>query len=343
MFEHVAGKRLTPTSGTGGLPRVSVVIPCLNRAHFLVPTIESVLQQDYPRIECIVVDGGSTDETLGILRGYGGRIQWLSEPDGGPPDAINKGWRMCSGEILAWLNADDMWAPGAVSKAVAYFQNHAEVDVVYGDCGIIDQAGNLVKTVRVREWDLEYAVKHCDHIIYQAASFMRRSILQRVGWLYPKLCHDHELWLRISLAGGNLQHLPFHLADARDHQGNLGSRSDIVVPLKLDLTRSFFARPNLLLHLSGLRDRAMSNSYLRGIDYILGDRLSWHQYWPRIFRLTWQAIWADPSNLVRILKRFLEAPLVVFLRTIRPYLPKWLLRALLAWKQRLHDNPSYGN
>ncbi len=342
MAKNNAVQGLGRTDSSIALPLVSVVIPCLNRADYLVPTIESVLQQDYPNIDCLVVDGGSTDDTLDILRRYDGRIKWISEPDKGPPDAINKGWRICNGEILAWLNADDLWAPGAVNKAVSYLKKHPEIDVVYGDCGIIDQHGDLVKIVRVREWDLEYAVKYCDYIIYQAASFMRRSILQRVGWLYPKLCHDHELWLRISLAGGNLQHLRFHLADARDHQGNLGSRSDLVVPLKLDLTRGFFARPNLPPYLSGLRDRAMSNSYLRGIDYVLGDRLSWHQYWPRIFGLTWQAIWADPSNLLRILKRFSEAPLVVFFRTIRPYLPEWILRAILARKQRRQGNPSYG-
>ena len=87
------------------LPLVSVVIPCLNRAQFLAPTIESVLQQDYPNLECIVVDGGSPDDTIEILRGYDGRIQRLSETDDGHADAINKGWQMSQGEILAWLNA----------------------------------------------------------------------------------------------------------------------------------------------------------------------------------------------------------------------------------------------
>ena len=89
-------------------PLVSVVIPCLNRADFLIPTLESVLQQDYPNIECIVMDGGSTDGTTDILCRYDGRIEWKSQPDRGPSDAINKGWWLLGGEILAWLNADDV-------------------------------------------------------------------------------------------------------------------------------------------------------------------------------------------------------------------------------------------
>jgi len=320
---------------TPNQPIVSVVIPSLNRSHYLVPTIESVLQQDYPHIECIVVDGGSTDGTLDILRSYDERIRWVSEPDQGPPDAINKGWRMCTGEILAWLNADDVWAPGAVSAAVSYFLEHPEADVVYGDCGIIDQDGRHIRTVRVREWDLEYAVLHCDHIVYQAASFMRRTILERVGWLYPKLCHDHELWLRIALAGGNFQHIQDFLAYTRQHEGNLGSRSDIVVPLKLELTRNFFANPLLPGRFNRIRNRAISNANLRGIEYILRDRLRWKQYWPRILGLIWKAFRVDPTNGLRVFMRLLEATTAIFLRPVSPFLPNWLLDMLIVLKRQL--------
>jgi glycosyltransferase involved in cell wall biosynthesis len=284
-------------------PVVSVVIPSLNRAKYLVPTLESILQQDYSNIECIVVDGGSKDATLDLLRSYDGRVKWMSEADQGPSDAINKGWRMSRGAILAWLNADDLWAPGAVSKAVSYLCEHPEVDVVYGDCGIIDQEGQQKSVVNVRDWDLRDAVENCDHIIYQAASFMRRDILDRVGWLYPKLCHDHELWLRISLAGGKLQHVPAVLAHARDHSENLGYRSDLVVPLKLGLTTNFFQNPAVPPELVPIRRRAISNAYLRGVDYVriggLGKREASH----RILGLVWQAILADPFNFPKALKR----------------------------------------
>src|SRR5256714_7335185 len=203
------------------LPKVSVVIPCFNRADLLKPTIESVLQQDYPNVECIVVDAASKDGTVEILESYGDRIKWVSEPDEGHADAINKGWRMSSGEILAWLNADDVWdVPRGVSRSVDYLRAHPDVDVVYGDCGQIDMEGNRVGMAYLKEWDLEYAVENCDHCIPQPASFIRRSILERVGWLdtsfYQK--KDHELWLRIGTVG-TIAYLPALLAHARNQEG----------------------------------------------------------------------------------------------------------------------------
>lgn len=287
----------------GDTPLVSIVIPCRNVGHYLPQAIDSVLQQDYPRLECIVMDGGSTDDTLEILRRYEGRIQWRSEPDGGPQDAINKGWKICNGEILAWLNADDLWEPGAASKAVSYFLEHPEADVVYGDCGLIGPSGEQLRTFHVQEWDLKHAVEYCDHIIHQAASFMRRDILERVGWLYPKLCHDHELWLRISLAGGKLQRIPALLAHARDRSENLGHRSDLMVPLKVSLSERFFDNPGLPPELARIRRRAISNSYLRGIDYVLKDSLSRDQSKRAIMNLVRRAVLTDPLNFLRAIKR----------------------------------------
>ena len=191
--------------------------------------MESVLQQDYPHIECIVVDGGSTDNTIEILERYEGRIQWISEPDNGHADAINKGWRMSKGEILAWLNADDVWVvPDAVSQAVAYLQENPEVDVVYGDCGAIDAEGNLTGMSYLHEWDLEYAVEHCDHCIPQPAAFIQRQILDRAGWLDVDFISkkDHEFWLRVGLVG-NIRHVPVLLAHARDCPRYMDERGDI--------------------------------------------------------------------------------------------------------------------
>jgi glycosyltransferase involved in cell wall biosynthesis len=289
-------------------PLVSVVIPCHNTGQYLAQAIESVLQQDYPRLECIVMDGASTDNTIEILRRYEGRILWRSEPDQGPQEAINKGWKLCQGEILAWLNADDLWAPGAVSIAVSYFLAHPEVDVLYGDCGLIGPAGEYYSTMRPRDWDLRYAIEHCDHIIHQAASFMRRGILERVGWLYPNRCHDQDLWLRISLAGGKLQRIPALLAHARDRSDNLGNRSDEVAALKVGLTEKFFDHPWLPPEFTGLRRRAISNAYLRCIDYILKDpRPSKAELRRRIIDVVWQAVCSDPSNMLPAASRLRRA------------------------------------
>ena len=273
-------------------PFVSVVIPCLNRAHFLVPTIESVLQQDYPYTECIVVDGGSTDGTVDILKSYGDTIKWVSEPDDGHADAINKGWKMSRGEILAWLNADDVWAvPDAVSQSVAYMESHPDVDVVYGDCGAIDTDGNLVGMSYLHEWDLEYAVVYCDHCIPQPAAFMRRSALERVGWLdtdvYTK---DRELWLRIGLEG-KIKHIPVLLAHARRLAG-LSQDGIAVAPACVQVTRKFYSLPNIPSPLERRKRQAFSNSYLRGMQYAFeGGR-----HWNIIFNYALRAALMSPRN-----------------------------------------------
>ena len=249
---------------------VSVVIPCMNRAHFLVPTIESVLQQDYPRIECIVVDGGSTDGTVEILRQYGNRVKWVSEPDRGHADAINKGWWMSSGEILAWLNADDVYVvPDAIGKAAAYLESNPQVDVVYGDYGWIAEDGGVIcDVVRPAEWNLVSAVEHCQYTIPQPTSFMRRSILEKVGWLDAEFGNgkDHELWLRIGLAG-TIKYQPIHIAYGRDCRG-FSQREDMGAS-KVRVTEKFFQQPGLPAPFNSpeFRRRALSNSYLVGGHY----------------------------------------------------------------------------
>lgn len=281
-------------------PLVSVVIPCINRAHLLKPTIDSVLKQDYPHIECIVVDGGSIDGTIEILKRYGNRIKWVSEPDDGHADAINKGWRMSTGEVLAWLNADDLWAvPNAASQAVAYLQAHPEVDVVYGDCGSIDAEGDLVGMSYLHEWDLEYAVEHCDHCIPQPAAFIRRRILEKVGWLdtafYQK--KDHELWLRIGLEG-RIEYIPVLLAYARNIKG-LSYEGKTAASSCIQVTKKFYSLPNLTPYLKHKKRRAFSNSYLRGMDYAFaGGRL-----WKIIFGHAFRAALVDPTNVLNTLRR----------------------------------------
>src|SRR5689334_11566829 len=136
-------------------PLVSIITPSLNQAAFIESAIDSVLTQDYPKIEYIVIDGGSTDGTLDILRRYGDRVRWLSEPDAGQSDAIDKGVRLTHGEILAWLNADDAYLPGAVSLAVAAFAEDPARALVYGDAQDIDIHGHVIGPSRqIEPWSM---------------------------------------------------------------------------------------------------------------------------------------------------------------------------------------------
>ena len=305
-------------------PLVSIIIPSLNRAHFLAPTIESILGQNYPAIECIVVDGGSKDETLEILKRYEGRIAWIQEPDKCHADAINKGWKMSRGDILAWLNADDCYVvPDAISQTVDYFQTHPDVDVVYGNFAVMAEDGRAISPVlSPRKWDLEYAVKYCFYTITQPASFMRRTILEKVGWLNSESYNDdHDLWLRIGLVG-RIQYVPAFLAYIRDSIGITHQTG--AVECKVQLTKNFFARKNLPPPFDSkiFQRRAMSNAYLVGSNTALLGR----HYQMSLSYLV-KAVITDPLNLLYITYKTIRILFSVIMpRTMKNWVRRMFLR-----------------
>ena len=124
---------------------ISIVTPSYHQARYIEETIQSVLSQDYPHIEYLIVDGGSTDETAGIIKKYEGQLAWwISEKDEGQTDAINKGFAHANGDILAWINSDDTYEPGAVTAAAQYLRDHPDVGMVYGDCNFINESGQVI-------------------------------------------------------------------------------------------------------------------------------------------------------------------------------------------------------
>ncbi len=181
-------------------PLVSVVTPSLNQGRFIGDAVQSVLSQDYPRIEYLVVDGGSTDGTLAVLAGHDGAIRWISEPDHGQAAAINKGFRLAAGEVLAWLNSDDLYEPQAVSAAVAYLQAHPDTAMVYGDATHVDAEDvEIGLCAYVGPFDLDRLIHESDYIV-QPAAFFRRSAFEAVGGLDESLHWgmDYDLWLKIA-------------------------------------------------------------------------------------------------------------------------------------------------
>ncbi len=182
------------------LPLVTIVTPSYNQARFLETTIRSVLEQDYPHIEYFVIDGGSKDGTVDILRRYEDRLAgWVSEPDRGQTDAINKGFSRARGEILAWLNSDDTYEPGAIRQAVAYLCDHPEVGLVYGDTQFIDEKGRVIGRFPARQTDYRRLRRGYVHIPQQAA-FFRTALWNKVGPLDPTFyfAMDYDLWVRLA-------------------------------------------------------------------------------------------------------------------------------------------------
>lgn len=213
-------------------PLVSIVTPSFNQAHFLEVTIRSVLEQDYPRIEYMVVDGASTDGSVEIIRKYAEILVseglpsdrrkhivswWVSEKDSGQAEAINKGLARASGEIIAWLNSDDFYLPGAVTAAVKAFEAHPQAGLVYGDTVAVDEKGEVIHFPRYAQWSLQDLLTF--HILGQPAVFMRREVLLKAGLLDPSFHFllDHHLWIRMA-ALAPMVYVPERWAAGRFHE-----------------------------------------------------------------------------------------------------------------------------
>jgi glycosyltransferase involved in cell wall biosynthesis len=199
-------------------PLVSIVTPSFNQASYLEITIRSVLEQDYPNIEYIIVDGGSTDGSLEIIRRYAHRLAWwVSEPDKGQTEALNKGFARANGEILAWLNSDDTYQPGAVAEAAAFLRSRPEVGLVYGDANFIDENGGLIGRFPAAQTDYRRLRRGYVHIPQQAA-FFRANLWRKVGPLDPSFyfAMDYDLWVRIA-ALAPIQYTPRTWANFRLH------------------------------------------------------------------------------------------------------------------------------
>jgi glycosyltransferase involved in cell wall biosynthesis len=178
---------------------VTVVTPCYNSAAFIEDTIKSVLSQAYSKIEYIVVDGQSTDATLDIVHRYVDRLKLISEPDNGQADAINKGWRIAKGEILAWLNADDLYCLDTVETAVKYLDQNPDAGWSYGSARFLDANGEPFPFRNfIYAWD--YDLLLTSHVyITQPSVFIRREVVGKFGYLREDLHYgmDYEYWLRI--------------------------------------------------------------------------------------------------------------------------------------------------
>lgn len=182
-------------------PTISVITPSYNQARFLRRCVESVLSQEYPRLEYLVLDGASTDGSVDILRSFGDALRWRSEPDGGQADAINRGVRETSGDYVLWLNSDDELRPGALRTLARCALANPDADVVYARADMIDEQGRTIRPYPTFAFKREDLRRKC--YVCQPSALIRRRAFERVGLLTEALdlCFDYELWLRIGREG----------------------------------------------------------------------------------------------------------------------------------------------
>lgn len=209
--------------------KVFVVTPSFNQGRFLRATIDSVLAQDYEHLEYFVADGGSTDDSVDILRSYGDRVRWVSRPDGGQAAAINEAWRQTDADIVAWLNSDDVYLDGAVSKAVRCLHDHPQYAMVYGRAWHTDIDGAITEPYAIRyPFDRRLLAEQC--FICQPATFLRREVFKLVELPDPTLryCMDYDLWIRLS-EYCEIGFLDAYLATSRMYAENktLGEREGV--------------------------------------------------------------------------------------------------------------------
>ena len=251
-------------------PLVSVITPSYNQADFLEDTIKSVLAQDYPAIEYLIIDGGSTDGSVDIIRKYKSELEWwISEPDEGQAAAINKGMMRAKGEIVAWLNSDDLYLPGAVSRAVAEFQSQPQLGLVFGNAVTIDADGCPIRELIFPDWQLEDLIGF--RIICQPAVFMARELYEQVAGLdlnYHFML-DHHLWIRIaSLAP--IQHIPSMVAAARHHEAAKNvSQAAAFGRESLEILEWIKTQPDLAAFVAANKRQVLAGAYRLNARYLM--------------------------------------------------------------------------
>jgi glycosyltransferase involved in cell wall biosynthesis len=284
------------------------VTPSYNQAKYLEQTLQSVLGQDYARIEYAVVDGASTDGSVEIIKKYADKLSWwVSEKDSGQGDAINKGFARAQGGVVAWLNSDDYYLPGTISNVVKVFEENPDVVIVYGDMLAVDENGQTINVLKYKQLSLQDLL--CFQIIGQPSVFFRRDALKKTGGLDTTFHFllDHHLWIRIA-QHGKILHIPQTWSAARYH-AEAKNRAKAA-----EFGREAFrilawaeSQPGLVETVRSVERRARASAHRVDARYLLdgGQPMSALKAWAR-------ALFIHPPTALARLNIFISALLGLF-------------------------------
>lgn len=261
-------KKLSPE-----LPFVTVITSSYNQAAFIEETIESVLRQDYPNIEYLILDDNSTDGTQAILEGYGDKIRWEALPEKMlQTPTINKGWQMTNGEIITWLNSDDTFYTDTISKVVEYFQSNPQTGIVFGDSMFTEEDGTEISSSNpAPNFDFKEYVVNCINVITQPSAFIRRDVLRKIGYLDESYNYimDWDFWLRAGLHF-KIDYIPELLSTYRFHSESKTVSQAAKLAPELEIAyRKLFSDPDLSAELKAVEKEAMMNMYFTSGGYYL--------------------------------------------------------------------------
>jgi glycosyltransferase involved in cell wall biosynthesis len=245
-------------------PLVSVITPAYNQAAYLGETIESILNQDYKHIEYIILNDGSTDNTVELLEKYTGKLIWETHANMGETLTVNKGVGMAQGEIITVVNADDLLLPGAVSTAVAFMQFRQDILVAYPDWNVIDPNSRVVRNIQVPEYDYLYTLKYHQCVVGPGA-FIRRRAFDMAGLRDPEFRYvaDFEFWMRLGLFG-EFARIPHTLAAWREHPeaASRSCRGSAMAEEHIRMMQKYYARPNIPDAVRRVRSEAFCRAHI---------------------------------------------------------------------------------
>lgn len=314
-------------------PLISIITPSYNQGHFLEETIRSVLLQDYPAIEYIIIDGGSTDNSKSIIDKYKDKLAWsVSEPDNGQSDAINKGLRRATGEFVAWMNSDDIYTENAISKAVEKLKMHPDCGMVFSNVLSMDSHSSIFNIIRYGDWGLLELMAF--KVIGQPGIFMRKKALDDVGFLEPDYhwLMDHHLWLKIA-SKYPIKYIDEIWAAARFHPGAKNLRGAEKYGMEAFVIYEWMKRePDFQLLFLKNKKKIEAGAYLLQARYLLEGNKNW-----LAFKNYLKSISLDISNLPKELNRIAYSLLNGFI-PLEKLKENYLLKRTETIKQKDYDS-----